>query len=284
MLRQRVFTALVLVAIVLACIAVPNPWPMLLLLSVMVGCAYWEWLRLVKIGRVAALGLALLLFLILAYCNAQLLAADYLSQANTHILAILGKYGLCISILFWLLLAPNIIRSASLPKFLNKYALTGLGAILLFATWYALAWIFIAFGAIALISLWALVWCADIAAYFAGKQFGQHKLAPKVSPGKTWEGAAGGVIAALLWMCVTAIYLPSSFASLILVKAGWSVVILISLLLATWSIIGDLFESILKRRAQVKDSSNLLPGHGGVYDRIDAVLPVAPMAIILFII
>jgi phosphatidate cytidylyltransferase len=150
--------------------------------------------------------------------------------------------------------------------------------------WFALAWIFLQYGASALISLWALIWCADIAAYFVGRQFGRHKLAPDVSPGKTREGAFGGILAATIWLVATAIWWPGSYGALVLAQWGPAGLVLAGILLSAWSILGDLFESLLKRRAGVKDSSQLLPGHGGVYDRIDAVLPVAPAAILLLLI
>jgi len=132
-------------------------------------------------------------------------------------------------------------------------------------------------------TLWALVWCADIAAYAVGRTLGRHKLAPQVSPGKSREGAVGGVVAAVLWLAATAVWWPDSFGALLLNRLGWPGLLLSGVVLAAWSIVGDLFESLLKRRAGVKDSSRLLPGHGGVYDRIDAVLPVAPAAVLLLL-
>src|SRR5690606_32908688 len=131
-----------------------------------------------------------------------------------------------------------------------------------------------------LVSLLALIWFADIAAYFSGKALGRHKLAPRVSPGKTWEGALGGVLAATAWVLASS-YWPDSFGHVLMQRWSWWLVALIAVFLAALSIVGDLFESLLKRRAGVKDSSQLLPGHGGVYDRIDALLPVAPIALLL---
>ena len=126
----------------------------------------------------------------------------------------------------------------------------------------------------------ALIWFADIAAYFTGRAFGKRKLAPAVSPGKTWEGAVGGVVAAAIWTTAT-VAVPGSFGDILARQWSLPVVFLLACLLAAISVVGDLFESLLKRRAGVKDSSRLLPGHGGVYDRIDALLPVAPVAILL---
>jgi phosphatidate cytidylyltransferase len=186
-----------------------------------------------------------------------------------------------LAVLFWLTVAPVTVVRARVPAGCRPGVLALAGVLTLAATWYALAWIFLRHGAVALISLWALIWAADIAAYFTGRALGRHKLAPRVSPGKTREGALGGVIAATAWLVATALWWPDSFGALLLARIGWAGLILAGVVLAAWSIVGDLFESLLKRRAGVKDSSQLLPGHGGVYDRIDAVLPVAPAAVLL---
>jgi len=118
--------------------------------------------------------------------------------------------------------------------------------------------------------LLTLVWVADIGAYFSGRKFGKHKLAPGISPGKTWEGVAGGVILNVLWMLVV-----------FQIGNGWGTelwqFILIGLATSMISVVGDLYESILKREAAVKDSGKLLPGHGGVLDRIDSVIAATPI-------
>lgn len=118
-----------------------------------------------------------------------------------------------------------------------------------------------------------LVWVADIGAYFSGKRFGKHKLAPAISPAKTWEGVLGGIICNLVWMLI--VYKLSN---------GWGLMlwqfILIGLATSMISVVGDLYQSILKREAGVKDSGNLLPGHGGVLDRIDSAIAAAPVYMI----
>jgi len=117
-----------------------------------------------------------------------------------------------------------------------------------------------------------LIWVADIGAYFFGKRFGRNKLASGISPGKTWEGVIGGIVSNLVWMC---------FAFLL--SNGWGIVfwqfIVIGLFASVISVVGDLYESILKREAGVKDSGTLLPGHGGVLDRIDGVIAATPIFI-----
>lgn len=276
-LRERILTACVLLVLLGAALAAPSAWPMLLLLSVMCAAALWEWLRMLWPASRAPLPAAIV-------ATGVLIALGGAVQGRALPVATLFEGGvLPIAVAFWLVLAPATILRGHLTQGKGNRTLAVVGVITLAATWYALAQTFVGYGAGALISLWALIWCADIAAYFVGRRFGRHKLAPRVSPGKTWEGAAGGVAAAVIWLATTAALWPGSYGQLLLVRFSWPVVIVAGLLLAAWSIIGDLFESLLKRRAGVKDSSRLLPGHGGVYDRIDAVLPVAPAALLLLI-
>ena len=120
--------------------------------------------------------------------------------------------------------------------------------------------------------LLSLVWVADIGAYFSGRNFGKRKLAPNISPSKTWEGVAGGIILNLVWMLIV-----------FQLSGGWEIVfwqfLLIGLATSIISVVGDLYESILKREALVKDSGTLLPGHGGVLDRIDSVIAATPVFI-----
>lgn len=124
-----------------------------------------------------------------------------------------------------------------------------------------------------LLYLLTLVWVADIGAYFSGRRFGKHKLAPGISPGKTWEGVAGGIILNIVWMLIV-----------FQLSKGWDIVLwqflLIGLATSVISVVGDLYESILKREASVKDSGKLLPGHGGVLDRIDSVIAATPIFVV----
>lgn len=134
-----------------------------------------------------------------------------------------------------------------------------------------------------LLSIVSIVFIADIGAYSFGKTFGKRKLAPKISPSKTWEGAIGGWASALAFSAVI-VMIPlfqDTFMSKFQTMLGWLGMFAIITLLVSSSVVGDLFESRLKRRAGMKDSSNLVPGHGGVLDRIDALLPVLPLACLL---
>jgi phosphatidate cytidylyltransferase len=145
--------------------------------------------------------------------------------------------------------------------------------------------LFFKHSAIYLLSVMALVWIADIGAYFSGKAFGKRKLAPTISPGKSWEGAIGGGIAVLLLSTLAIVFggtaLADTFVVHLQAKLGWVASMAILAVISAASVVGDLFESQLKRRAGVKDSSKLLPGHGGVLDRIDALVPVLPLAALI---
>jgi phosphatidate cytidylyltransferase len=157
-----------------------------------------------------------------------------------------------------------------------------------------LAWLAVvqarALGVNFLLSVMCLVWMADIAAYFAGRKFGlrftRAKLAPSISPGKSWEGVWGGVAGVLLlalgWVLADVHFQPDqpSFYTVV-ARQGWWLLLVVALFMTAMSVAGDLVESLIKRSAGVKDSSQLLPGHGGVLDRVDALLPTLPLALMI---
>jgi len=193
-----------------------------------------------------------------------------------------------VPIAYWLWIASSVIWVVAVAPMLRRARADGaprsivwslFAWIALISTWTAL---FAAYqmGLVFLLTLAAVVWVADIAAYFAGKNFGRRKLAPHISPGKTIEGAIGGVSGAVILVVVSAMF-PDTFGAALAHRWGLAGAGLIALVLALLSIVGDLFESLLKRRAGLKDSSGLLPGHGGVFDRLDALLPVLPLALLL---
>jgi phosphatidate cytidylyltransferase len=169
---------------------------------------------------------------------------------------------------FWVVIAPVwLVRNKTLN---SRYVMAALGLLLIIATWLALV-------GLRAISPWLLlgvivaVSIADSAAYFAGKRFGRHKLAPEISPGKTWEGVYGALIGVTLYGLVLCYSQGFSFW---LIVSLWMLVVL--------SIIGDLIESLMKRKAGLKDSGTLLPGHGGVLDRIDGLLPTLTVTLFCF--
>jgi phosphatidate cytidylyltransferase len=132
-----------------------------------------------------------------------------------------------------------------------------------------------------LLALMAIVWVADTAAYFAGRRFGKRKLAPSISPGKTWEGVYGALIAVALYALALLPFAARAGYSGALLPAAATAWVVLVLLLAAVSIVGDLFESQLKRQRGVKDSGKLLPGHGGILDRIDALVAALPPAALI---
>jgi phosphatidate cytidylyltransferase len=278
MLKQRVITAVVLLAVLFAAIMAASPWPLVVLFCLAGACGLWEWLRLVWPVRgshaPAVIGTAsFVLFVGLAVGwleNPDSLWAQFALHVFVSALVPLAAAA-------WVVLGPVLVVRGNAQAQPGSIVLSSFGVLAIAAVWFALVQLFLLHGAWFVVSLMALIWCADIAAYFCGKAFGRHKLAPKVSPGKTWEGAVGGVLAAVIWVLFSAGW-PGSFGHHLMQSFSMPVVAIIAAFLGAISIVGDLFESLLKRRAGMKDSSQLLPGHGGVYDRIDALLPVAPLA------
>ena len=191
---------------------------------------------------------------------------------------------------FWVLGSAGLLRAgvAGWPRIPAPVRLVA-GVLALWLAWLAVVQAR-AVGINFLLSVMTLVWMADIAAYFAGRTFGlrftKNKLAPSISPGKSWEGVWGGVagvlLLALCWVAADARFqAPVASFYTRLASQGWWLLLLGVLFMAAMSVVGDLIESLIKRSAGVKDSSNLLPGHGGVLDRVDALLPTLPLAMML---
>lgn len=278
MLKQRVITAVVLLAILLPALFASTPLPFTLLVLAMVAAAAWEWGRLNGLGQA---GSVLTAVLCLALCGLAW-QQGWLAR-NLQVLWIVAGAA-------WVLGSVALIRAgvpgwSTIPRSIR---LVG-GVLALWASWLAVAQAR-AMGVNFLLSIMVLVWVADIFAYFAGRTFGlkftKNKLAPAISPGKSWEGVWGGAIGVLVlavaWALLDRHYgaaVPSFYSHL--VQAGWPLLVVAALFMAAMSVVGDLIESLIKRSAGVKDSSNLLPGHGGVLDRIDALLPTLPLAMML---
>ncbi len=278
MLKQRVITAVVLLVILLPALFYPSYLPFAAFMLVAVGAAGWEWARLNGCGPRMALcmGAATVLACALGW-------ASGLPMREMPVLWILAGA-------VWVLGGALLLRVAvpGWPKLAQPLRLAG-GLLMLWVAWLAAVQARIV-GINFLLSVLVLVWVADIFAYFAGRTFGlkftRRKLAPAISPGKSWEGVWGGVVGvallALAWIGAdTAMHaqVPSLYSRL-LAKGGWFLGIAV-VFLAAMSVVGDLIESLVKRSAGAKDSSALLPGHGGVLDRIDALLPVLPLAMML---
>ena len=265
-MRVRALTAAALLAAFLgALLLLERPW-FAMLVGVVVAAGGYEWARLARRTPRMALGCgvtALLLFGACAWALHPLRAADrpeaVLFSAAT---------------LFWLLIAPAwLYRGRAQPA---APLLLVVGLFVLVATGLAA----ITLAPSQLLLALGLVWIADTAAYVAGRAFGRHKLAPHISPGKTWEGVAGALVATLIYAMMCA--LPGAPLGGYVRGAVWMPYLGAVLLLCAVSIVGDLFESALKRQAGAKDSGALLPGHGGVLDRIDSATSTLPIAVLAF--
>ena len=276
MLRQRVITALVLLALLLPALRAASPLPFALFTLVLISAAGWEWARLN--GAAAPVPALATGALLAALCGASLLALPAMGHAGGLWLA--GSVAWVVGGSWALRRGPK--GWALVPPLLRWLV----GLLLLWLAWLALAQARTV-GTNFLLSVMGVVWAADIAAYFSGRAFGRRKLAPTISPGKSWEGVAGGLAGVLLlalgWLWLDARFSfdsPSVFL-LLRQRLGWAGLLLAAVMLTALSVVGDLFESLVKRAAGAKDSSGLLPGHGGVLDRVDALLPVLPAAMAL---
>ncbi|WP_119354585.1 phosphatidate cytidylyltransferase [Azohydromonas sediminis] len=272
MLKQRIVTAVVLLALLVPALLADDPLPFAALTLLLIAAAGWEWARLNGVGGALALASGVA---VAAACGAAA-CLGWIEQAPTA-LWLLGA-------LLWIVGGTLALRAGPagwphLPRGL-RWAL-GLSA--LWLAWLALAQSR-AVGLNFVLSVLCLVWVADIAAYFGGRAFGRRKLAPTISPGKSWEGGYSGVAAVLLlafgwlWLDRHLQLAPSLFTRLH-DAGGIAAVVVGGVVLAAMSVVGDLVESLVKRAAGAKDSSGLLPGHGGVLDRVDALLPVFPIAL-----
>jgi phosphatidate cytidylyltransferase len=268
MLKTRVITAIVLLAVLLPITFFAPIGAFAALIAVAVVFAAWEWARLLKLPGAGPVVYA-------AVAGMALIASTRLGLGSKALYQMAA--------IFWVLAGPFVLlRKPELAAGAWRVFLLFAGIVSFVACWHALV-VGRQLGVAFVLSLLLVVWLADIGAYFAGKAFGRHKLAPSISPGKTREGALGGwlaVIAVGSAAAATKIFAPTYFTALLEHRA-WAGALVSLTVLTVFSVIGDLFESLLKRQAGVKDSSGLLPGHGGVLDRIDALLPVLPIALLL---
>ena len=274
MLKQRIITALVLLALLLPALFATSPEPLALLTLILMAAASWEWGRLNGLGFRPAL---ILTGICLSLCAASWWAG-WAVQAPSALWWMAG--------VAWLVGGAWMLRRGVLGWGMwPRVARWAGGILVLWVTWLALCQSK-HMGVNFLLSVLALVWVADVAAYFGGRAFGLRKLAINISPGKSWEGVFSGLLAvgvlALIWLALDGqqtSWSPSVFSMLVQQSQVWAFAGVA--LLVGMSVVGDLVESLVKRSAGVKDSSALLPGHGGVLDRVDALLPTLPLALML---
>ena len=272
MLKQRVITAVILLALLLPALFYPNPIPFNAITLVLIAAAGWEWARLNGCAQKPAL----LWGGVLGFVLAALWLTVGLNAAGPWLWWLAGG--------FWLLLTPWLLRQGiSGWPLVPRWLRLGVGWVLIGLAWWAMAQARDQ-GIGMLLSILLLVWVADVAAYFGGKALGKRKLAINISPGKSWEGAISGALGVFLLAIVWNAWWPDTGSPTLfthLFSWGWPLAMLSVLVLTAMSVTGDLVESLVKRSAGMKDSSHLLPGHGGVLDRVDALLPVLPVAMML---
>jgi phosphatidate cytidylyltransferase len=256
---RRAGTAAVLLAILRAALFLLPRAGVAILMALVTGIAGHEWGRICGLGALAARGYA-----------AAIVGAFALALALDDKTAVF-----IVAALFWVVAAPIWMWRG--VKAEHRPALIGAGFVVLVPAALAM----VGLRPTEALVILAVAWIADTGAYFAGRRWGRRKLAPAISPGKTWEGAAGGLIGAAAYAMILSVFVAGAQASRMAIFLGAAT------LLVMVSIVGDLFESAAKRQAGVKDSGALLPGHGGVLDRIDsacAILPVAAALMLLKVI
>ena len=262
MLKTRILTAAILIPSFLAALfLLPELyWSFLMLFVCAIGLL--EWADMAKLSvrlKVCYVLIPFLICALLVLVKEGMLAQHWLVDIYHPLMF----WSILLATIFWILVAPVWLVTRYQIK--NRLLTLIIGLALLVPTWFAMVslrnmsyWF--------LLSVMLVVWIADSAAYFAGKRFGKHKLAPLISPGKTWEGVAGAILAVTLYGLILCLVFDESYW---LIVGLWTLVVL--------SIMGDLLESLIKRQAGVKDSGKLLPGHGGILDRIDGLIPTLPL-------
>jgi phosphatidate cytidylyltransferase len=274
MLKDRIFSALILILIFLVSYLSKNPTYFLLLSFAASGILFNE---LAKILKLKSLSLAIYWILsfspVIFFYVAVSLDIFFLDHPASYLKNFLINFSIFISFIslaFWLVLAPIDImykKISSNVKFKIFY-----GYFLVTPMTIVTAIVFTQFKALLLIPF-VMIWISDIGAYFVGKKFGKNKLAKNISPGKTIEGALGGFIC-------------NTFFAFVLVyfyELNLLIMLLFALFITGLSICGDIYQSFLKRQARVKDSGSIIPGHGGLFDRLDSFCPTLPISYLLYI-
>lgn len=269
MLKQRVLTALILGPLIIWSVLAFEHSALAIEMGLILMLAAWEWARMSGInnqmGRVGYSFFIAGLLLLLAWV--MHIRSEWLQP-------VLYVFSLWWTIAVLIIVRANRKQVSIVERFTPGLIVQNLlaGSLILSGAFIAVVAMhqFEEYGAVYILILLVLIWIADSAAYFTGKAFGKHKLAANVSPGKTWEGVAGGLLGSAIAAYIISIYLD-------LESAVSFQFIIIAIFAVVFSIVGDLIESLYKRRAGIKDSSQLLPGHGGILDRIDSLMSSAPI-------
>ncbi len=276
MLLQRILTALVLAAVAITAIFTLSTMYFYLFIGVIVVIGAWEWTNLSSIESMLAKVLFIsalvfsMLFIVL-WPHILDVLSELLERPNVKSYSGLLEWLVIGPVIFWVTMmflirkTPEELLALDIE---NKYKLF-IGWFILFSAWMFLTRLRAFYGPAAVMYFLVLIWVADISAYFSGKKFGKEKLAPLISPGKTVQGMYGALISGFICATILGLYYGYPF----MIASDF---ILLSVLTVLVSIYGDLFFSLVKRQNGVKDSGNLLPGHGGILDRIDSVIAAAP--------
>lgn len=268
MTKTRLLAALIMAPVAIAAILLlSTPW-IVALAAVIFLAGLWEWFELAEIEDTLARTVLLVAHL------ALMVAIVWASRSASGYSYVLFQLASVIGVVWWLLalLWLRNYEFASNHQTWARFFKLAAGALSVIPAWCALAWIHATEpnGHVWLFTALAIVWAADSAAYFAGRHFGKRKLSPRVSPNKTVEGLAGGVLAGVLVGIGGSLLAGATGAQVPLVA-------LVAFAATLASVVGDLYESLLKRHAGVKDSGDLIPGHGGILDRIDGVVAALPV-------
>ncbi len=269
MLKARVLTVIVVLPLFLLAIFYFQDifWAALLLALTVTGAREWS-----KLAQFSVRNTIIFMFLTLLLGSELLIQLRESVKLDVYSLNLAAVYG--ISVLFWVAIVPFYLRKSFAVESPAMWML--IGWIVLLPTCLALYQLRV-INPMLLLGTMSVIWISDTAAYFTGRALGKHKLAPEISPNKTWEGVAGAMVAIMLYGLVCAAILQQGNLLFALIP--------MLVMMTALGIIGDLYESLLKRQAGVKDSGNILPGHGGILDRIDALtssLPFAILAILIF--
>ena len=269
MLKERIATAIVLLAAFLSALFLLPTRQFAVVVAGVVGVGAFEWAAMTKVSKPAR-------WLFSAACAALfgigIWGFQAIDPSRPEVAAVHA-----LSASFWIVVVP--VWLARGWKMRSRIVALVVGAVVVLPAGFSVVSLH-SVAPYVLLMVLAFVWIADVAAYFVGRAFGRHKLAPEISPGKTWEGVAGAMVATIIYAIICVMVSPQ--LSAIVNGGSWVLCFGVAALLCAVSIIGDLFESLMKRQANVKDSGALLPGHGGVLDRIDSVTATLPTAAFLF--
>jgi len=274
MLKKRILSAIVLLSIFLASFFLQNPTYFLLLVFIVSGILFYELGKILKLK-----GLSLIIYWIFSaapiifFYFIVIVNINFLDESNQYLIKVfLTNFSIIISFIsaiFWLIIAPLDILYGKISSNIKFQIFYGYFLVTPMAIVTSL--VFLQNKNLLLIPF-MMIWLADIGAYFVGKNFGKNKLAKNISPGKTIEGAVGGFLANILFAFVLSQLYVEDFGFLFF----------FAVLVTALSIFGDIYQSFLKRRAKVKDSGVIIPGHGGLLDRLDSFCPTLPLSYLLF--